>query len=123
MNRDAADLAAYLGDILTAIERIETYTQNLTYPVFLDTPIVQDAVIRNIEILGEASRNIMQHFASFSDEHPELPLASAYRMRNALAHGYSQVDLEVVWNTIQNDLSELYDHVRACIEQLDSSAQ
>ena len=52
-------------------------------------------------------------FPEFAEAHPELPLASAYQMRNAVAHGYFKVDLEIVWRTIQSDLPALYAQVRA----------
>ncbi|CAG9187213.1 HepT-like ribonuclease domain-containing protein [Cupriavidus pinatubonensis] len=55
--------------------------------------MAQDAVIRNIEIIGEASHNIESHHPDFAAAHPELPLAFAYQMRNAVAHGYFKVDL------------------------------
>ncbi len=70
--------------------------------------MTQDAVIRNLEVIGEASRNIERHFPEFAKTHPELPLASAYEMRNALAHGYFSVDLGIVWKTIENDLPNLH---------------
>lgn len=75
---------------------------------FLESEIVQDAVIRNLEIIGEASRNIERDFSDFADAHPDLPLTIAYEMRNALSHGYFKVDLQIVWSTIQNDLPGLY---------------
>lgn len=59
--------------------------------------MAQDVVIRNREVTGEASRNIKQRYTAFADAHPELPLASAYEIRNVLAHGYFKVDLAVVW--------------------------
>jgi uncharacterized protein with HEPN domain len=61
-------------------------------------------VICNIETIGEASRNIECHHTEFAAAHPELPLAVAYEMRNALAHGYFEVDLGIVWRTIKTDL-------------------
>ncbi len=73
-------------------------------PAFLDSPLVQDAVIRNFEIIGEASNNIEKHFPEFAAAHPELPLAFAYQMRNAVAHGYFKVDLAIVWTTIHREL-------------------
>ena len=75
---------------------------------FLDSKLVQDAVIRNLEVIGEASRNIERVHPEFAAAHPELPLALANDMRNALAHGYFKVDLEIVWKTIQNNLPELH---------------
>ena len=84
--------------------------------------MAQDAVIRNLEIIGEASRNIEQRYPEFAGAHPELPLASAYEMRNVLAHGYFKVDLTVVWKTLEGDLPELQAQTRAVIEfeRLDS---
>ena len=61
---------------------------------FLVNKLVQDAVIRNFEVIGEASNNIEKHYPEFVVEHPELPLASAYQMRNAVVHGYFKVDLK-----------------------------
>lgn len=73
---------------------------------FLSNAMVQDAVIRNLEIIGEASRNIERLAPQFVAAHPELPLTYAYEMRNVLAHGYYKVDLAFVW-TIKRDLPML----------------
>ena len=90
---------------------------------FLQSEMVQDAVIRNFEIIGEASHNIENHFPEYAAAHPELPLAFAYQMRNAVAHGYFKVDMEIVWKTVQNDLSGLYSQVRGAHQALsDTSA-
>ena len=110
MSRDRQKLADYLAHILEAIQRIQRYTEDLAEPDFLQNQLVQDAVIRNfeiIEIIGEASRNIERHYPDFAKAHPEVPLAFAYEMRNVLAHGYFQVDLELVWKTIERDLAAL----------------
>ena len=71
------------------------------------------AVIRNFEVIGEASNNIEKHYPEFVVEHPELPLASAYQMLNPVAHGYFKVDFEIVWRTVCNDLPDLYKAVKA----------
>ena len=108
MSRDPQRLPDYLGHILEAIERIQGYVANLNEADFLSSQIVQDAVIRNLEVIGEASRNIERVHPEFAAAHPELPLALANDMRNALAHGYFKVDLEIVWKTIHNDLPQLH---------------
>ena len=113
MNRDAQRLSDYLSHILEAIERIERYTGDIDEVAFLRNEMVQDAVIRNFEIIGEASHNIEIHFPEFAATHPGLPLAFAYQMRNAVAHGYFKVDLEIVWKTVQNDLTLLQKQVQA----------
>lgn len=79
---------------------------------FNEDRLVQDAVIRNLEIIGEASHNIETHYPKFAADHPELPLAFAYQMRNAIAHGYFKVDIDIVWKTIQSELPGLYARTR-----------
>ena len=78
----------YLGHILEAIERINRYTAGMDRPAFLSAEQTQDAVIRNFEIIGEASRNIEQRYPEFARQHDAVPWGFAYEMRNALAHGY-----------------------------------
>ncbi len=107
MTRDPKRLADYLGHIVEAIDRALRYTGRLSESEFLHDELVQDGVIRNLEVIGEACRNIEQHFPEFAAGHPELPLTAAYQMRNAVAHGYFKVDLPVVWRTVQSDLPTL----------------
>ena len=75
-------------------------------------------MIRNFEIIGEASKNIERVAPEFVSAHPELPLAFAYDMRNLLAHGYYKVDMAVVWKTIEKDLSYLQQQVTIAIRNL-----
>jgi uncharacterized protein with HEPN domain len=117
MTKDQQRLADYLAHILEAIERIEEYVSDIDEVAFLENKLVQDAVIRNFEVIGEASNNIEKRFPEFANNHPELPLSSSYQMRNALAHGYFKVDFELVWKTIFNDLPKLYELVKASIKQ------
>ncbi len=118
MTRDQQRLTDYLAHILEAIERIERYTDDMVEVAFLDNPMVQDAVIRNFEIIGEASHNIEVHYAEFVSARPALPLAYAYQMRNAVAHGYFKVDMEIVWKTIHSDLPGLYQQVKSALIDL-----
>ena len=112
MTRDQQRLADYLAHIVEAIERIERYTEDMGAAEFLNNLLVQDAVIRNFEIIGEASNNIEKHYPEFAAAHPELPLSFAYQMRNEVAHGYFKVDFEIVWKTIHSDLPGLHSHTR-----------
>jgi len=116
MSDKAARAADYLGHILQAIERIDRYTADMVETQFLASEITQDAVIRNFEIIGEASRNIERNCPEFAAAHSDLPLINAYEMRNALAHGYFRVDLEILWKTLQNDLPALQRQITAIIE-------
>ncbi len=121
MSHDSQRLADYMDHILQAIQRIDSYTKELDEAAFLQNLMAQDAVIRNLEIVGEASHNIEIHFPEFAASHEELPLASAYQMRNAVAHGYFKVDLEVVWKTIESDLPKLAAQVSAAYSSLHTS--
>jgi uncharacterized protein with HEPN domain len=116
----APRLIDYLRHVLGAIERIDRYTVDLTEAAFLgkDKELVQDAVIRNFEIIGEASHNIEKRFPEFVVAHPDLPLIDAYDMRNALAHGYFCVDLEMVWSTVRNDLPQLHQYISGVLREL-----
>ena len=78
----------------------------------------QDAVIRNFEIIGEASKNVERVAPEFVAAHPDLPLAFAYDMRNLLAHGYYKVDVAVVWKTIERDLPFLQQQVTMAMRKL-----
>lgn len=115
MSRDPQRVVDYLAHIVQAIERIERYTSELDEAAFFQSEIVQDAVVRNFEVIGEACRNIERHHPEFAAEHPELPLAVAYEMRNALAHGYFKVDLGIVWRTVRKDLPQLLQLVRSIV--------
>ena len=118
MSRDRQRLADYLSHIIEAIERIDRYTADMAATAFLDNELVQDAVVRNFEIIGEACHNIERRYPEFAAAHPDLPLAFAYQMRNAVAHGYFAVDWEIVWTTIHSELPPLHARLRALVSTL-----
>jgi uncharacterized protein with HEPN domain len=102
----------YLGHILQAIERIEEYVSDMDETGFLTSKLVQDAVIRNIEIIGEAANNILRASPAFAEQHDHIPWQVMYAMRNSLSHGYDKVDIEIIWKTIHADLPELHRLIR-----------
>jgi uncharacterized protein with HEPN domain len=118
MSRDPLRLADYLGHILESIAQIQNYCEDIDEVSFMSNRLIQDAVIRNFEIIGEASRNIERVAPDFVAAHPELPLAFAYDMRNLLAHGYYKVDVIVVWKTIERDLPYLKEQVTHAVRFL-----
>ena len=118
MTRDKQQLADYLCHIVEAIDRINRYTDDLSQAAFLAHDMAQDAVIRNLEIIGEASHNIEVHYPAFAADHPALPLSFAYQMRNAVAHGYFSVDFDIVWKTISSDLPGLRSQSQSLISTL-----
>ena len=107
-----------LGHILEAISQIQNYCEDIDEVTFLKNRMIQDAVIRNFEIIGEASKNVERVAPEFVSAHPDLPLAFAYDMRNLLAHGYYKVDVAVVWKTIERDLPYLHQQVTMAMRNL-----
>lgn len=116
----ALRVADYLVHLLQAIERIERYTRDLQESAFLENELVQDAVIRNIEILGEASNAVQRVAPDFVARHGDIPWQVMYTMRNRVSHAYHQVDLAIVWKTIRNDLPPLYRRIQALRDELAS---
>ncbi len=112
---DILRLPEYLGHVVEAIDRVHRYVDDMVELTFLQDEKTQDAVIRNFEVIGEASNNIKKYHPDFVVQHPEVPLNFAYEMRNALANGYFKIDFEVVRKTIHTDLPELRTQVAALI--------
>jgi uncharacterized protein with HEPN domain len=102
----------YLGHIAEAIQRAASYIQPLPdRHAFEQNRQVQDAVVRNIEIIGEAVNHINRAAPEFIARHPELPWQQMRDMRNLVIHAYFAVDLEIVWRTVQEDLPKLKQQV------------
>lgn len=97
-----------LNDIIESCDKIFRYTHNLTFNDFKENSLVVDAVIRNFEIIGEASIQLEETFKNF---HPDIEWHRLSGMRNRIIHGYFGVDLEIVWSTIENDLDALRNKV------------
>lgn len=92
----------YLKHILEAINNIENYIENiLTVDAFTQSKITKDAVLRNFEIIGEATNNLENEFIT---QHPQIEWDKIISMRNFIIHEYFGVDLELVWETIKKDL-------------------
>jgi len=98
----------YLEHIAEAIERATAYLSPLRQLEDLQVnQLVQDAVVRNIEIIGEAAGNIQKMDPDFIAAHPELPWRQMRAMRNLVIHEYFFVDVNIVWTTVKNHLPQL----------------
>ncbi len=95
------DDSVYLKHIRDAIARIQQYTRGVSKTSFLRESLVQDAVIRQIEIIGEAARRVSEKIRS---ENVQIPWQDIAGMRNKLIHDYFGVDLEKVWMTVKKDI-------------------
>lgn len=94
----------YLRHILEAIEKIEHYLLNTTYKSFSANDMMIDAVVRELEIIGEASSKLSKEF---KDNHSDVAFRDAADMRNFLIHEYFGVRKEIVWETCQEDLPKV----------------
>jgi uncharacterized protein with HEPN domain len=92
------DYQVYIEDIIVAIESIEAYTKGLTFEGFAGDKKTVDAVIRNFEVIGEATKNVP---LAVRREYPKVPWRDMAGMRDKLIHGYFGVQLEVVWKTLK----------------------
>ena len=101
------DETVYLKHIRDAIQRIESYTAK-GRKVFFHETMVQDAVIRNLEVIGEAVRNLSPEFQR---RYPKIPWRNITALRNVLIHEYFGVDLEIVWRVVERRLPALKRHV------------
>jgi uncharacterized protein with HEPN domain len=94
----------YVQHILKAIGRIQEYTREMTEDAFMSNSLVQDAVVRQFEVIGEAAKKVSPEFRQ---QHAAVPWSFMAKMRDVLIHHYWDVDLQVVWVTLQRDIPGL----------------
>lgn len=103
----------YLLDILEAVDNAVTFTDGMSFDEFLRNRLVMDAVVRNIEVIGEAATHLD---AGFKKKHPTVPWDKMKSMRNTLIHEYFGVDYEIVWHTVRESLPPLRDEIKRIAE-------
>ncbi len=104
---------AILWDIFQAMERIILYTSKSDYSDFLSDIKTQDAVIRNIEILGEAAKLLSDEK---KNDLPDIPWKDISGTRDVLIHDYFGVNIDIVWNIARDEIPELYDILKDYIK-------
>ncbi|MCZ7399524.1 MAG: DUF86 domain-containing protein [Candidatus Methanoperedens sp.] len=111
------DDIVYLRHILDAISRIEEYIKGLNYDDFMDNHLVQDGVVRQIEIVGEATKRVS---TEMREKYPDIPWRKMSGMRDKLIHDYLGVDLDAVWDTVEKDIPVLKDEIQTVIKELNN---
>lgn len=107
----------YLEDIVEGAEKIERFTDGMTDEEFERDEKTVDAVLRNLEVIGEAAKNVPEDVRR---EYSEIPWAEMAGMRDKLIHGYATIELEIVWTTVQEDVPELVPALEAVMDDLDT---
>ena len=109
----AKDYKAYISHILESIILIEQYTENISFEEFEKDRKTIDAVIRNFEIIGEASNKLPEEFRK---QYPEVPWRSIIGLRNVLIHDYLGVDIKAVWGNLKQELPHLKEQMKSILE-------
>ncbi|MBU0999117.1 DUF86 domain-containing protein [Patescibacteria group bacterium] len=105
----------FLKHILESIGEIEKYTKKISRDKFFQTTQTQDAVVRRLEIIGEAVKNLP---ATFRNKYPDIPWKKIAGMRDVLIHEYFGVDLRLVWRIAKKDLPELKNNILKILKEL-----
>jgi uncharacterized protein with HEPN domain len=108
------DYRLYLEDILEAIQKIDSYLHGISFEQFNEDNMRVDAVVRNLEIIGEATKHIPP---AMREKYPEIEWRKMAGMRDVMAHGYFSVSLNIVWDVVQNKLPELSDYVARLLKE------
>ncbi len=115
MKKEERNYTMYLQDLLLAMSRIAEYLEGYTFDQFKKDYKTVDAVIRNFEIIGEASKNLPSHI---KENNPDVPWAEMYLLRNKVSHEYFGIDFEIIWDVCINHLPENRMQIQSIIESL-----
>lgn len=108
------DYKLYLHDIKEAVEKIETFTKGFSFEEFTEDTKTVDAVIRNLEILGEAAKHIPKRV---KEKYPDIDWKAIAGMRNILAHEYFGVRIGIIWKTVRERLPQLRHKIEEILEE------
>ena len=108
------DDAVFIRYILDSMDILGEYLKGKTYEEFEENRMLQDAVIRELEIIGEATKSLSQ---DFRDKYPDIPWRQMAGMRDKLIHGYFGIDLGAVWDTATEDVPSLKEKLQKILEK------
>ncbi len=109
------DDSIYLRHIIDAFTQIEGYMVGITHDEFFSNKLLQDGVIRQLEVMGEASRNLSEDLRC---EYPQIPWRQMVGLRNRMIHAYFNVNLQIIWEIIQGDLPNLKRETKRILDNI-----
>ncbi len=109
----------YIADMIEFAEKVLAYTKDVDQDTLVADPLRYDAVLRNLELIGEAATHIPGHVRA---AHPDVPWRAIVGLRNRLAHGYLTISDHVVWTTIQEAVPSLVPSLRKVLNEADEGA-
>lgn len=109
------DQRLYLSDILNSINKIERYTEGMSYKQLIADELTLDAVVHNLQIIGEAVKHIS---TEMRDRYPQVEWRKIAGLRDMIAHAYFTIDEQIVWDIIQNKLSTLRHNIEQIITDI-----
>lgn len=118
MKPSERDNILYLEDIVLAMDRIQEYITGLDFQSFKWDYKTVDAVIRNFEIIGEASKNLSE---TIKDKYTNVPWEEMYRLRNRISHEYFGIDYEIIWDIISRHLPKNHKDIKVILDNERSS--
>ncbi|CAI8832207.1 HepT-like ribonuclease domain-containing protein [Methylocaldum szegediense] len=114
--------ANYLSHMLEAIRLAREYTEGIAKDAFFSDRKTQQAVILNLLIIGEAATKLVNEYPDFVATYPEIPWKPIRGMRNRMVHGYFEINLDVVWDTIRESLPKLEQQLLNLSQQLEKAS-
>lgn len=111
--------ADYLEHMLEAVQLARSYGEGLSKAEFIEDKKTQQAIILNLLVIGEAASQIATEYPDFAGRYPEFPWKQMRGMRNRMAHGYFEINLDIVWDTVQRSLPALEQQLIRIQGQLD----
>ena len=114
MKKQSREYILFIEDILLSMERIQEYIEGLNFIAFMDDSKTVDAVIRNFEIIGEASKNIPKRI---KEKYEDVPWEEMYRLRNKVNHEYFGIDYETIWEIATNNIPHNYLQLKEILEK------
>jgi len=111
------DYKLFVKDILNAIEKIEEFVADMSFEEFKNDDKTVSAVVRKLEIIGEATKNLPE---IIKEKYPDIPWSSMAKMRDRLIHGYFVVDHEIIWKVTKEELPELKPKLKKIHDEIEN---